>query len=59
VLMNNLVGRATASANVPGPQACGHIKPLQAEPRIRIAPRFCAALAGGECRDVLQNGDVK
>ena len=57
--MNNLVGRATASATEPGPQACGHIKPWQAESRIRIAPRFWAALSGGEFRDVLQKGRCK
>ena len=57
--MKNLLQRATTAATEPGPEACGYIEPWQAEARIRIAPRFGAALTDGEFRDVLQNGDVK
>jgi hypothetical protein len=56
--MKNLLRRATAAATEPGPQACGYVEPRQAETRIRITPRFRAALSGGKFRD-LQNGDVK
>ena len=57
--MKNLLRRATTAATEPGPQAHGLREPRQAEVRIRMAPRFRAALSNGEFRDGLQNGDVK
>jgi hypothetical protein len=57
--MKNLLRRETTAATEPGPQACGYVEPRQAEARVRIAPLFRDALAGGEFRDVWQNGDVK
>jgi hypothetical protein len=57
--MKNLLQRATTAAAEPGPRACVYIERWQTEARIRMAPRFRAALTDGLFRDVLQNGDVK
>ncbi len=57
--MKNLIRRAGTAATEPAPRACGYTEPGQAEARVRIAPRFRAALSDGELDDVLQNGDAK
>ena len=57
--MKNLIRRADTAATEPGPLACSYIEPWQAAARIRVAPRFRAALSDGEFGDVLQNGDAK
>ena len=49
----------STGALVSGLQACVFVEPRQTEARIRMAPRFRAAISDGELRDVLQNGDVK
>ena len=57
--MKDLIRRGSTADTEPGPRACGYTEPWQAEVRIRIAPRFRAALSDGEFGDVLQNGDAK
>ncbi len=48
VSIKNLRPSVTTAATEPDPRA-----------RIRIAPRFPAAISGGELRDVLQNGAAR
>lgn len=57
--MKNILRRATTAAIESDPQAYGFKEPWQAEARIRMAPRFRAALSDGEFREGLQNGEVK
>jgi hypothetical protein len=59
VSVNKLLQRAITAAAEPGLKEFVFVEPWQTEARIRMAPRFRAAISDGELRDVLQNGDVK
>jgi hypothetical protein len=59
VSVNKRLQRAITAAAERGLQSSVCVEPWQTEARIRMAPRFLAAISDGVLRDVLQNGDVK